>query len=139
MINVIRNLVPLRSWIRIMDSTRESFTAVWFVIRMKLDKRKSCPGIYEEIILIFWKIEEIGKIYNNLLKWNGDSASDYLTAYKLGQFFYNWIISALIFSGLGLGIDKRTFASCSWWSLVSRKTIDFSGSGRWRHRHIRSM
>ena len=50
----------------------------------------------------------------------------------LRSVFFNWMISALSFSGLELGIDKRTFASCSWWSLVSRETIDFSGNGQSR-------
>ena len=43
----------------------------------------------------------------------------------LGNFF-NWSISATDSSGLGLGIDKRFFAFCSCWSLVSRKIINFS-------------
>ena len=46
-------------------------------------------------------------------------------SYRLGRFFFNSWISATGFSELGPGINKRFFASCSWWSLVSRKIIDF--------------
>ena len=36
-----------------------------------------------------------------------------LEASDLGRFFFNGIISATGFSGLGLDMDKRFFASCS--------------------------
>ena len=39
--------------------------------------------------------------------------------------FFKWSISARGFSGLGPGIDKRFFVSCSELSLVSRKNKDF--------------
>jgi len=47
----------------------------------------------------------------------------------LGRLFFNGIISATGFSGLGQGIDKRFFVSYSWLSLVSRKNKDFSENG----------
>ena len=40
--------------------------------------------------------------------------------------FFNGIIYATSFSGLGPGIDKRFFAPCLWLSLLSRKNKDFS-------------
>ena len=49
---------------------------------------------------------------------------------NLGQIFFKRSISAISFSGLGPGIDKRFFASCSKLSLVSRKNKDFFENGR---------
>ena len=49
----------------------------------------------------------------------------YFEANSLGRFSFNRWISARGFSGLGLGIDKRTFVSCCYIYLVSRKNKRF--------------
>ena len=63
------------------------------------------------------------EIINLALLSDFDAISFQLAILRSG--FFNGIISARGFSELGLGIDKRFFASYSWLSLVTRKNNDF--------------
>jgi len=80
----------------------------------KQDKtEKKTTPIDEESLLAIIKADDAAK-----------DAKDEKAEAKV-SFFLTDIISARGFSELVVGIDKRFFASCSWWSLVSRKNNDF--------------